>query len=291
MSNKQLYIIGNGFDLFHDISSKYSDFRNYVAINDRKLLETLEQYFNSGELWSDFEHTLARLDTEQIVDDASRFLVSYGSDDWSEANHHSYQNEIQDAIDTITVRMKRNFTSWVLSLEIPYKMKLKLPVSAIYLNFNYTQTLEKIYNIAASNIVYIHNKAIDETSTLILGHDRQPDFVKDFNDNLDRDIRVAEGEQIMDSYFQKTYKDTKTIIGEQRDFFSNLSKIEEVFVLGHSISNVDIEYFRTVKEKVDKNATWKVSYYTDMDKTRLQKSLIKIGIDAERIEPIKLTDL
>ena len=71
MSDKRLYIIGNGFDIFHGVKSKYSDFKDYVEQNDYDLFEALEEYFNTDELWSDFEETLAYIDTEKIVDDAS----------------------------------------------------------------------------------------------------------------------------------------------------------------------------------------------------------------------------
>ena len=168
MSNKQLYIIGNGFDIFHSVNSRYSDFKNYVEENDKDLFEALEEYFNSDELWSDFEETLAYIDTDKIIDDASNFLVSYGAEDWSDAYHHDYQYEVQRAIDVVTVTLKELFVKWILSLEIPISGQLKLPTSSAYLTFNYTETLEKAYKISYSNIIYIHNKAVDETSSLIL---------------------------------------------------------------------------------------------------------------------------
>ena len=37
-----LYIIGNGFDLHHDVASKYSDFKAYLAKHDQDLLYDLE---------------------------------------------------------------------------------------------------------------------------------------------------------------------------------------------------------------------------------------------------------
>lgn len=119
MNNKQLYIIGNGFDIFHGVNSRYSDFKNYVEDNDNKLFEALDEYFNSDELWSEFEDTLAYIDTDKIVDDASNYLVSYNVEDWSEAYHHDYQYEVQRAIDVITITLRKLFTTWILSLEIP----------------------------------------------------------------------------------------------------------------------------------------------------------------------------
>lgn len=294
MSDKRLYIIGNGFDIFHGVKSKYSDFKDYVEKNDNDLFEALEEYFNTDELWSDFEETLAYIDTDKIVDDASDFLVSYGADDWSDAYHHDYQYEVQRAIDVVTVSLKEHFTKWILSLDIPDTVKLELPVSSLYLTFNYTDTLERTYKIPPAQIIYIHNKAINETSTLILGHSRQPTPDNSFDkeaDWEDQDVRVAEGNRILDSYFEETYKNTDTIIKENKSFFGKLSSIEEIFVLGHSISPVDIKYFQTVFNTVSKNSTWTVSYYSDDLKEKFTKTLISIGVSADKINLVKLAEL
>ena len=294
MSDKRLYIIGNGFDIFHGVKSKYSDFKDYVDKNDNYLFEALEEYFNTDELWSDFEETIAYIDTDKIVDDASGFLVSYGADDWSDEYHHDYQYEVQRAIDVVTVSLKERFTKWILSLDIPDTVKLVLPVSSLYLTFNYTDTLERTYQIPPSQIIYIHNKAINETSILILGHSRQPtpdnSFAKEA-DWEDQDVRVAEGNRILDSYFEETYKNSDTIIKENKSFFGKLSSIEEVFVLGHSISPIDIKYFQTVFNTVSKNTTWTVSYYSFDKNEKFTETLVSIGVSADKINLVKLTEL
>lgn len=294
MSDKRLYIIGNGFDIFHGVKSKYSDFKDYVEKNDNDLFEALEEYFDTDELWSDFEETLADIDTDKIVDDASDFLVSYEADNWSDASHHDYQYEVQRAINVVTVALRENFTKWILSLDIPNSIKLKLSSSSTFLTFNYTDTLERNYKISPLQIVYIHNKAISESSVLILGHSRQPTTDNSFDNETDwedQDVRVMEGNQILDKYFEETYKDTDTIIKENQPFFNKLINIEEIFVLGHSISPVDIKYFQVVFNKVQKNAIWTVSYYSDDQKDKLKETLISIGVLADKINLVKLTDL
>jgi hypothetical protein len=42
---KKLYIIGNGFDLYHKIKTKYSDFQTYISENEMELENFFEQYF------------------------------------------------------------------------------------------------------------------------------------------------------------------------------------------------------------------------------------------------------
>ncbi|WP_282133009.1 AbiH family protein [Cellulophaga baltica] len=72
--SSRLYIIGNGFDIYHGINSKYSNFKYYVEENDNDLYEMLEEYFDTDSLWSDFEETLAYIDIVTIVDDAENYL-------------------------------------------------------------------------------------------------------------------------------------------------------------------------------------------------------------------------
>lgn len=291
MSNNTLYIIGNGFDIFHGIKSKYSDFNKYVKEKNKDLYLAIEDYLNPDELWSDFEESLAYIDTDKIVEEASDLLVPYSSDDWSDASHHDYQYEVNEIINALTVKMKEIFTKWILSLHIPKKKKLKLSKSALYLTFNYTDTLERIYKINPSNITYIHNKAIDEKSTLILGHSRKPTNNKSFNLRYDEDVedvRITEANQILDRYFKRTYKNTDTIIEESLSFFYSLNSVKEIFVLGHSISPVDIKYFEVIRKNIQTNAIWNVSYYDENLKDELKKSLINIGIEVDNIKMIEL---
>ena len=40
----RLNIIGNGFDLYHGIPSKYQDFANWLIQNDAQLFESIGDY-------------------------------------------------------------------------------------------------------------------------------------------------------------------------------------------------------------------------------------------------------
>jgi hypothetical protein len=289
----KLYIIGNGFDIYHGINSRYSDFKDYVEDIDNDLFESLDKYFNTDELWSDFEETLAFIDTDTITDDAENYLVSYGADDWSDAFHHDYQFEIQRAIDTVTVQLKEHFTNWILQLQIPDIQRLHLDKNAMFLTFNYTGTLEEIYGVDPGNVFYIHNKANDADSTLILGHSRMPSANQTFsrNNNEDTDVRVAEGNEILDRYFEDTYKNTESIIQENQDYFAQLDNVDEIFVLGHSISPVDIRYFQEIKHRVREDAIWKISYYGEVQREDKRDKIIALGVNENQIQMITLNDL
>lgn len=291
MTIKKLYIIGNGFDIQHGMKSKYWDFKEYLDNKDADLVEKLEEYFGSDALWSDFEETLAYLDTEQIIDECKNYLQSYGAEDWSDAYHHDYQYEVQQRIDLITDTLKQQFTKWVLSLTLPETANENMVVvdkNAIFINFNYTDTLERLYKVAQDKILYIHNKAIDLNSTLILGHSRNPQnaqTLEELYNDEDTDPRVAEGNKILDNYFVDTYKSTEKIITENTHFFDNLEELETIYIFGHSLSVVDRPYFQEIVKRIDKDkVVWKVSFHNKKDLIGFREFFKTLDISSKLVE-------
>lgn len=291
MTNKKLYIIGNGFDIQHGLKSRYWDFKEYLDIKDRKLINKLEEYFGADALWSDFEETLAYLDTEQIIDECMNYLESYSAEDWSDAYHHDYQYEVQQRIDLITDTLKQRFTEWILQLRLPSNANENMVVidkGATFINFNYTDTLERLYKITPDQILYIHNKAVDTNSTLILGHSRNPQNTETLNElynDEDIDIRVVEGNRILDDYFVETYKSTETIISENTEFYDRLKDLEIIYVFGHSLSFVDRPYFQEIIKRIDKDKIfWKVSFHNQKDLIDFQAFFQGLGISSALVE-------
>lgn len=288
-TSNRLYIIGNGFDLYHGIKSSYWHFRDFVKKVDNTLFDALEEYFNPDDLWSDFEKALEFLDTDKIVDEAGNYLESYSNENWKDAYHHDYQYEIQTRIDIVTDLLKKIFTEWILQLELPEDStinRLSINKNSAFLNFNYTRTLEKLYGVSLDNIIYIHNKIENKESNLILGHSREPNSNNSFNKNNseEQDVRITEGNSILDQYFLATYKSTKTVIHEYANFFNSLSSIEEIIVLGHSLSDVDLPYFEKIIQKVDKEKVlWSISYHSEQDAKHHHKVLMDLGIDDKLI--------
>lgn len=291
-TKNRLYIIGNGFDLSHNIRSSYSDFKEYVRNENYDLFNSLEKYFN-GELWSDFEETLAYIDTDTIIGDATDHLHSYGAEDWSDAYHHDYQYEIQQALNVVTEQLKECFLKWVLQLEIPTEPLLNVSGASRFLNFNYTSTLEMAYKIKPSNILYVHGKAINQNSLLILGHSRQPSKESSFSNGNDEDtdVRVAQGNELLDQYFEDTYKNTEQIISENEMYFHSLKNIKEVHVLGHSLSEVDMKYFQIVTTHIRADAKWFISYNRENGKEKRKDIIARLGVNPSNISLISSATL
>jgi hypothetical protein len=293
-----LYIIGNGFDLSHGIKSSYWHFKNFVEANNKPLFESLEKYFYPDDFWSVFEEALADLDTDVIRDEAANYLQSYGADDWSDAYHHDYQYEIDQRIDIVTAQLKNEFTKWVLSLSVPDSTNgvIVFKGNALFLNFNYTPTLQRIYNIPSERILHIHNAAVNMDSNLILGHGRKPSVKKDGtrqNDNEDSgDPRVQEGEDLISDYFSATYKSTEGIIQQHPGFFLTLKALKHIYVLGHSLAPVDIPYFKEILKNIDVESTsWTVSFFKEEEKKHHLEVLMDLGVAEHLITMDRLGDI
>ena len=297
-----LYIIGNGFDLHHNIQSSYSHFRDYIQNHNKALFDLTEEYFQIEDNWSDFESALATINTEDIdelIDNASSFLASYTDDDWSDASHHDYQYEIGKVFHPLSSLSEKYFKEWLLQTYIPNRKEthnqlLNLTKNATFLNFNYTNTLQKIYKIKKSKILHIHG-SLKYPNSIVLGHSWKPTNNKYLDtpyDQGDLDVRVMEGNELIEQYFNSTFKPTKKIIKENKNFFSKLKKIDKIYVLGHSFSDIDFKYFQVIVKQISKkDVCWIVSYYTLEDKEKYKQQFKELKINSKNIKYTKLTKL
>jgi hypothetical protein len=294
-----LYIIGNGFDLHHRIPSSYQQFGAFLKVRDKETFEFVERYFDvNSDFWWEFEGRLAYFDSDQLIDDASNFLVGYGADDWSDAYHHDYQYEVNRAVEAISKTMRSRFGDWIRQLSMPdpsevVQLLLPLDRSANFLNFNYTPSLQHIYGVSDDRILHIHGSVADTQAHLVLGHGWRPpdnlDPYRFYSEPEDADMRVVEGQEIVDDYFKETFKPTERIIQEHQPFFVSLAGVENILVMGHSLSEVDHPYFHEVIRRVDPDLVkWRVSYYGDIQGPR--DGLEELGVDPNAVQYLLLTD-
>ena len=347
-----LYIIGNGFDLYHGLDTKYQSFAKFLAEEDEEIYDLLLTYYGLPDIsqsfikflaeedeenydlllnyygspnlledpvndvenleWANFESSLANLDYKQVLEDNSDAAANLSSDDFRDRDLHTYQFEMEMIIDKLTVRLISIFNLFILNINYPERIdnkKIELNSDSIFLNFNYTNTLEKYYNISNSNICYIHKKSIDKNSQIVLGHGTDPskfeetqretpkglskeeliEWMEHMSEQYDFSYESAKREIL--SYYTKSFKNVRLIIDDNVDFFLKLNNIKNVYVLGHSISSVDMDYFKTVFANIHQNAVWYVSYYSDFEKENHLKTLLSLGIKNENIKQIRIEDL
>lgn len=144
-----------------------------------------------------------------------------------------------------------------------------------------------LYGVPSDNILYIHGEAGEIGSELVLGHAWTPDERTSLRSDVDgesEDHRVLEALDTLDEYFGKTYKPSKLIISENAGLFGALVAVEEVVVLGHSLSSVDNEYFlAVVKAFGTRTVDWTiVARSHEKDRERI-KCLIDLGVSPTRV--------
>lgn len=287
MTFKTLYIIGNGFDLWHEIPSGYGHFKEFVYGRDREVFDAVEEYIPAGEWWSDLEAALASLDTLQVMESNGHFLESYATDDWSDSYHHDFQWAIEQEISALSSRLKERFSEWVNELPIPTpstaeKVLKPFDSDAVFLTFNYTPTLQNLYGIPDARVLHIHGSSGHDGRALTLGHGWNPLTRKSLNDRADiedEDARIIQANDVLDEYFTKTFKPTEKIIADNQSFFDGMTSIDCVFVLGHSLSEVDRPYFRTLLGNPQlAAANWYVACQEEAIKNRKREQLIGMGI-------------
>lgn len=156
----------------------------------------------------------------------------------------------------------------------------------ICINFNYTHTLEEMFGINKTNVLYIHNRLPDKRNVNFKGIDFERDILapsmKKFqfgsvNNYLDKWVNFAKSIKLKSSQKLMNKKNLIDNLNEIYYAFSkNLSmnydilskfidenkvKITEVIVLGHSMLGVDEPYYRDVIIPKLKDVYWNVYWH------------------------------
>lgn len=292
MLTKTLYIIGNGFDLNHSLPTGYGHFKAFVRFRDREVYDWIEDYVPAGESWADLEVALAYLDTDHIVSSLEHFMGSYADEEWSDSGHHDFQYEVDRVAGGLGGTLHQLFAEWVSTIQIPdgrsvHNRLAGLDINATYLTFNYTSTLTSVYQVPADNILHIHGESTDSDSELVLGHAWAPEertSLFEVVNHEDSDHRLIEAMQSLDDYFSDTFKLSKQIIEDNADFFAGLKEVDQVVVLGHSLSPVDGPYLATVVQALKHRlVSWTIAVLPDDDIGEKTARLEAVGVSSERI--------
>ena len=292
-----LIVVGNGFDRFHGIPSSYWDFKEYLESRQDTyyFLERIERFIAEDELWCNFEKALGDLDADELREYFSDEIKSYGDDEWSDSYQHSYQFAIEEGLGFAS-QISEYLKDWISDLDID-DIEPQLPMDiispdAFYITFNYTRTLEDVYDIPDEQICHIHG-SVDDFGELIVGHGDKSSFKRPplYSYEEDDDIRLIEGEELITEYFKNTYKNVEKIIKQNKSVWNELRKVKKVYILGHSLSDVDMPYFEKIYQSVNSKCKWFVSYYEPEDKQYFKNVLKNIGISKNDISLIKLDEL
>lgn len=303
---KSLYIIGNGFDVAHGLRTDYWKFRTYLEAAQPYFLNEFEALYNiqplddtepwctkevqerwnksvDNTLWSRFEEKIGHPNTTEmlnasacVLDDLILDGGNIGIQDtmdvyWQE--QFGFINSLQDYV--------KEWIEQINTKSIKCQKKALIGSQDYFLNFNYTDILERIYHI--ENVLHIHG-GVDSVSDIspIMGHCNIDEIKKHYQWAKEADEKYEEGEvsiqKAIAHYLEAIFKDTDAIIALHSDFFEKLHDVDHVIIIGWSAGDVDMPYLKKIKESVNKNTKWTTYWYDDEAYSSLSAALAAVGI-------------
>lgn len=297
MSN--LFIIGNGFDLSHNLKTSYEDFHTYlkkeypsatpndcvpeyvvdghgeeVPTNEDEVIGFIEHLLCDvdGDKWSNLESSIGEIDFEN-------YLLDYEHDEQDDDDlwDEMYYNE-DGAMSLVNpiLEIPSYFSRWILTINLN-DAKFMLDFSHIinknndlFLSFNYTKTLEYLYGI--KHVCHIHGM---QGEKLLFGHGKDYDYFSDDNYGM-----LPGTEDSFQKIHDALKKDTKRALKENKSFFEMLkSSIDKIYSYGFSFSEVDEIYIREICNILDtKTITWYLNDFDDESvRDNYQGIIIKCG--------------
>lgn len=307
ITQKHLYVIGNGFDIHHGINSRYSNYREWLHKTDKLLLENIEDFFgrNDEEFWNEFEKNLSEVSIGVIYAEIENNIPNTSSMSFRDSDYENATYAIEFHLKETFNKIKNSFKAWVESLDNPNEhRKIKIHTrSSLFINFNYTDTLERLYNINENNIEYIHGKS-KRDAHLILGHGSNKDTIRksvkadsplNKKDPDDLDIPDTLFDNALDkavNEIDSMRKDVGSIISEHERFFSKIKDYTFVHIYGLSFGDVDLPYLSRVVDLIGrKNIFFEISDFKGYAKSRIKKFMKKNGVKKWQYKIIELASL
>ena len=244
-----LYILGNGFDLNHDLKTSYPCYKRFIEDNldGHKDWEIILHYYPKDyKFWNEAETYICEIDKTLFRKQKTTFGFTF--------------------LDDLFYQISESFNAFIISaFNTNIEKKFVFDSDCAFINFNYTSYLEDIYNIPRGRIIYLHNDLkgpilkkyfrIYSPDNLILGHALS---TNDFFIHKDKDIK---NDEEYAEFVEKTTKPYKQIIRDKRleQFLKiNKTRINKVVFFGFSFSKADKPYLQLLFSSLP---TQKVKYY------------------------------
>ena len=283
----KLFIIGNGFDKGHGLNTSYWDFRTYLKNMYPEFLYAFESHYyiypanyeeaQKNLLWNELEKNLANIDEDVIIDDALQMDIALESGDVGiEDTLYEYFTEEYKYIERLAKYLKQ----WVRTIRIrdvkPKTSLINNFQEALYITFNYTAVLERVYGISEGRIIHIHGSLRDHECDPVLGHGNI-ERIEQIDERLEEAGRMYDEKEIsickvIRDYYESTYKDVNRYVYK----LSRVSNknIDEIYVIGHSVAEVDLPYFRYIENCTHRQSNWIVYFFNKEEKDRTYKNLM-----------------
>lgn len=203
-----------------------------ITISDVELIygNPLEPEELDDGFWTTFEASLDKIDTE-------RLNFFFGKD-------RKGLRKMNKSILNASRILKEAFSSWIATITIDDKESgYQFGDNCLFINFNYTDTLIKRFEVKEENEYHIHGEAVDKKS-IVIGHATHPQLPEDALYQFGGRFR---GLYFVEKILYETDKHVQDNIQCLCMFLAMhaamAEEIKNVYVLGHSMGLPDMEYF------------------------------------------------
>lgn len=252
-------------------------FLMWLFLNNKKLVK---------KDWHNFEDALPFLDINSVFD-SNKIIVDLSSYDkngminlnWKEENYNEKANDLL----VCTEEIKNVFSEWINSIEITNLKKRKCITSkkekSLFINFNYTETLEKIYGIPSRDVFHLHGFRI---SAVEYWKDKQ---IEDY------EIVVGHGGRERETFYEKYYEVNNTlnkaldrlrkpvneIISKNSELWDILrkSEIQEIYSFGFGFGKIDEPYIEKICNIINENCIWYLNDYDNEKEIKKKEKIIR----------------
>ena len=276
----KLFIIGNGFDLHHGLSTSYTNFRDNCVRKNQFLNKLLKEIYgnapNQDMWWWNFEEMLSEIDYIHLHN-------TYNGVPLGESKVKNYFNNLPTF-----------FCDWIKSKdgEIQKATPIceEIDMDAYFFTFNYTMLLERTYKIEKSRVWHIHHSTESEKDgiKIIVGHDSDErkmfsQFLKYKEENNITQLDFADD---IRKIVAKKAKGVKNRIERHSGDFQKYTDIKQFYSMGFSFNDIDLPYIKAivdVNRDIDKTH-WTLYWFSDGENIKMKKQLMSLGVSENCIE-------
>lgn len=304
-NNKQLFIIGNGFDRAHNLETSYQDFYYYLSRSDATVDEKCLLNFlidkislhseDSDVIWSNFEGLLGNAYFDADIEMTSEYDMDQSDDEADkDADYYDYQviGHLQEE-QYIAESLPSIFARWISNIDVTVakkneKFKKLIQDTDEFLTFNYTRTLEKIYDV--SSPCHIHG-TIDvngEEDKILVGHghDNLESYTYSIGDknplaDLSSLDAIEECKNMARSMYNAWKKDVQGNLETHKYFFRRLHDVRTIHSYGFSYGLIDIPYIQAIIDNLKESGKvcWFLEDYNEDANTIYEEKIREAGFN------------
>lgn len=240
--------------------------------------DELERGIDDIGYWRDVEKNLGLLSSLWVEDSLEDNLYLENPDAMDlEIDRPNHSDTIKETLKNwvnSTIDTKNNFH---IVKNMLNEKQIEFNPEDMFVSFNYTHTLEEVYDIP--NVLHVHGEAsrIFEND-LIIGHGNNEilqnlqDRISELDgDDYDQPSRNRKLEyQFEEKVLADLRKPVEICKARLSSFINKIKEPDNICIYGFSLGDVDIPYMQLIKERFPA-CKWRFSYYSESDIEKIKE--------------------